>query len=166
MTSDTFKFKKPNMLNCLWKVITGHPRTVARSPNMTLDVDSWGCWPLARSEGTLGIALARNISISHVLVKHFPGKTNSAPREIEIWLGLSMDGRISQGIHLKDSHFTYHLPTGEVRSHVFFFAGSIRYNAYALEHEQHFSLPMQSQLVGDTVLWRIKDNWGNQNYTL
>lgn len=75
----------------LAKILGAGSLAIARPPATALDADnSLGkCWPMAGSEGTLGIALARRVVVDELVLEHVDGRIayelDSAPRDFQLW---------------------------------------------------------------------------------
>ncbi|EPX74395.1 spindle pole body protein Sad1 [Schizosaccharomyces octosporus yFS286] len=117
-------------------------------PNMALQSTNGVamCWSFQGSEGQLGISLSRPVHVTNVTVEHVNQKVahdlSSAPKEIEVW---GQDIR-----HNGKKGFSY--------------LGNLMYN---IEDEpiQTFPIHVSSKYPTKSVIFKIKSNWGNPEYT-
>ncbi|KAF9500288.1 hypothetical protein BDN71DRAFT_1382407, partial [Pleurotus eryngii] len=118
----------------------GNPPEVALQP----DLHNGNCWPFAGEVGQLAIALARTIHMQEVVIEHIPRHLSfdisSAPMDMELW-------GVEEG-----------LPPSTWPSS--------RSEEPASCPSQTF--PVSSDLAAvrfQSVALRIKNNWGNHDYT-
>ncbi|EPY54239.1 spindle pole body protein Sad1 [Schizosaccharomyces cryophilus OY26] len=117
-------------------------------PNMALQSTNGVamCWSFKGSEGQLGISLSRPVYVTNVTIEHVNHKIahdlSSAPKEIELW---------GQDIHQNGKKgFSY--------------LGSVLYNLQG-EPIQTFPIHVSSKLPMKSVIFKVKSNWGNPEYT-
>ncbi|WBW71528.1 spindle pole body SUN domain protein Sad1 [Schizosaccharomyces osmophilus] len=117
-------------------------------PNMALQSTNGVamCWSFQGSEGQLGISLSRPVYVTNVTVEHVNQKVahdlSSAPKEIEVW---------GQDVHQNGKKgFSY--------------LGSLLYNIQG-EPIQTFPIHVSSKLPTKSVIFKVKSNWGNPEYT-
>ncbi|KDQ28560.1 hypothetical protein PLEOSDRAFT_166772 [Pleurotus ostreatus PC15] len=135
------------------------------------DLHNGNCWPFAGEVGQLAIALARPIYVQEVVIEHIPRQLSfdisSAPMDMELW-GVEEgppppstwpSSMSEEGADTSDSPT---LPRGTSSLLI----AQFRYDVAAASPSQTFTISSHLAAIRfQSVVLRIKNNWGNYDYT-
>lgn len=159
------------------------PPELALSPERHLGY----CWAMAGARGTLGVALARTIVPQAVTVDHVAKplllQHTSAPKNVEFWVlpeprrdpaprywaKVEESMTIATIAELLDTASALRRYKAAARFRTpFVLLANFTYDVHSSQPTQTFGFPPElndMQLTTNTVLFRIRSNWGNDAYT-
>lgn len=191
LTSPTFEMRPPNLRSQLVGIVTGNGFRQGRPPITALHHEQvmGHCWPLAGTEGQLGVALAAPVYISEISIDHVAKETafdmRSAPKQMEVWgmvEGKDNIAKVKEWQAEKQRQREEALERGEVaseeedvaypktlpKSPEYIRIANFSYDIHAPRNVQTFPVLQEIQDLGvdfGIVVLRIQSNWGMDAFT-
>ncbi|RPD70499.1 hypothetical protein L226DRAFT_470213 [Lentinus tigrinus ALCF2SS1-7] len=177
LTSSTYLSRQ----HTWWRLWSSRPQHALqwKPPVLALnpEVHPGYCWAMEGSSGTLGVSLAQTIIAQAVTIDHVAKpllfQYTSAPKEVEVWI--IPEGHSAMGPDLVTATAAQLLDHTNVMRYTHDFLDSTFVNLVNFTYDIHALQPTQTFPVADdmaasgiktnAVLFRFRNNWGNDAYT-